>query len=41
MREFATLADLAAEQGNEIGVSSWTHITQERINQFAEVTGTF
>jgi acyl dehydratase len=39
MREFATLAELAAEQGNEIGVSSWTDITQERINQFAEVTG--
>ncbi len=39
MRVFATLAELAAEQGNEIGVSSWTDITQERINQFAEVTG--
>ena len=39
MREFATLADLAAEQGNEIGVSSWTDITQDRINRFADVTG--
>lgn len=39
MREFERLADLAAEQGNEIGVSSWTDITQERINLFAEVTG--
>ena len=39
MREFANLAELAAEQGNEIGVSSWTEISQERINQFAEVTG--
>ena len=39
MREFANLAELAAEEGNEIGVSSWTDITQERINNFAEVTG--
>ena len=39
MREFASLAELAAEQGNEIGVSSWTEVSQDRINQFAEVTG--
>ncbi len=39
MREFERLADLAAEQGNEIGVSSWTDISQERINRFADVTG--
>ena len=39
MREFANLAELAAEQGNEIGVSSWTEITQDRINRFADVTG--
>ena len=39
MREFPTLADLAAQQGNEIGVSSWTDITQDRINRFADVTG--
>ena len=39
MREFLGLADLAAEQGNEIGVSSWTEISQQRINAFADVTG--
>ena len=38
MREFASLAELAAEQGNEIGVSSWTQVDQDRINTFADVT---
>jgi|SRR5580704_5230456 acyl dehydratase len=29
---------LAAFVGKEIGVTGWLHITQERINQFAEAT---
>ena len=33
---FDTIASLA---GQEIGVSDWLEITQERINQFAEATG--
>jgi acyl dehydratase len=33
---FETVASLA---GQEIGVSDWVEITQERINQFAEATG--
>lgn len=41
MRTFPTLKDYAAEQGNEIGVSDWMVVDQERINQFAEATGDF
>ena len=36
---FERLADLKAELGQEIAVSDWLTITQERINQFAEATG--
>ena len=32
-------ADLAGLAGQEIGVSDWTEVTQERVNQFAEATG--
>lgn len=38
MREFETLAALAAEQGREIGVSEWVTIEQERIDLFADAT---
>ncbi|MEM8685836.1 MAG: MaoC family dehydratase [Pseudomonadota bacterium] len=38
MRTFPTLKDLAAEQGNELGVSDWLVIDQERINMFADAT---
>ncbi len=38
MREFECLRDLAEEKGNEIGVSPWLTIDQERINLFAEAT---
>jgi acyl dehydratase len=34
-----TLDDLRGKVGQEIGVSGWRLITQEQINQFAEVTG--
>lgn len=39
MRSFGTLAELAAEQGNEIGVSEWLTIEQDRIDMFAHATG--
>jgi len=38
VREFETLAALAAEQGREIGVSEWVTIEQERIDLFADAT---
>ncbi len=41
MRTFPTLKDYAAEQGNEIGVSDWMVIDQDRINKFAEATGDY
>lgn len=31
--------DLAALTGQEIGVSEWLEVTQERVNRFAEATG--
>lgn len=33
------IAEYLALKGNEIGVSPWIDVTQERINQFADVTG--
>jgi acyl dehydratase len=38
MREVA-YSDLAGLVGQEIGVSDWVEITQERVNQFAQSTG--
>lgn len=32
-------ADVASLVGQEVGVSDWVEITQERVNQFAEATG--
>ena len=32
-------ADIASLVGQEIGVSDWVEISQERVNQFAEATG--
>jgi acyl dehydratase len=37
--EIARLADLPALVGQEIAVSDWQTVTQERINLFAEATG--
>ena len=37
--EIARLADLRGLKGQEIAVSEWLTITQERINQFADATG--
>ena len=36
--EFSELTDLV---GQELGVSEWIEITQERVNKFAEATGDF
>lgn len=36
---FERLADLKPHIGQEVAVSDWVTITQERINQFAEATG--
>ena len=36
---FERLSDLQAQLGQEIAVSDWISITQERINQFAQATG--
>lgn len=33
------MAELAAEQGNEIGTSDWVTVQQDRINTFADATG--
>jgi acyl dehydratase len=39
MRNIATLADMKALVGQEVAVSPWFDITQERINRFADATG--
>ena len=39
MRSFETIAELKDLVGQEIGVSDWVDVTQERIDQFAEATG--
>jgi acyl dehydratase len=39
MRTFETLAELAACVGQEVAVSDWIEITQERVNLFAQATG--
>ena len=33
------LKDLAGMVGQEVGLSDWLEVTQERVNQFAEATG--
>ena len=39
MRTFARLAELAALQGQEIGVGDWVTVDQARIDGFAQATG--
>ncbi|RQO33323.1 dehydratase [Herminiimonas sp. KBW02] len=39
MRQIASLAELLALPGQEVAVSDWLQITQERINQFAQASG--
>jgi len=40
-RTVTTVAELKELVGQEIGVSDWLEITQERVNLFAEATGDF
>ncbi len=39
MRSIQTLAELASLTGEEVGVSDWVLITQERVQLFADATG--
>jgi acyl dehydratase len=39
MRSIATLDEMKTLVGQEVAVSEWFDITQERINQFADATG--
>ena len=39
MAKSATFDTVASLAGQEIGVSDWVEITQDRINQFADATG--
>ena len=39
MRVFENLAELKPMVGEEIAVSDWVKVTQQRIDQFAEATG--
>jgi acyl dehydratase len=39
MRTFATLAELEHLVGQQVGVSDWLEVTQQRIQLFAEATG--
>ena len=39
MRVFHTFEEIEAAAGQEIGVSDWVQITQQRVNQFADATG--
>lgn len=38
-RVFADVAEVVAASGEQIGVSEWWEVTQERIDLFAEATG--
>jgi acyl dehydratase len=39
MRTFTTFDELTAAVGEELGVSDWLEITQERVDAFADATG--
>ncbi len=41
MPNFVTLEEARSLIGQEVGISPWLEITQERINQFAAATGDF
>lgn len=38
-KTISTIGELKAMVGQEMGVSEWVEMTQERVNQFADVTG--
>jgi len=39
MRSIASIAELKSLVGQEVGVTDWVPIVQERVNQFAQATG--
>jgi acyl dehydratase len=39
MKTFQTLSELSALVGQEVAMSDWISITQERVDQFAQATG--
>lgn len=39
MREIASLAELKELVGQDVAVSDWVEVTQERVQQFADATG--
>lgn len=39
MKHYPRLQDLQGEVGNEVGVSDWSAVEQERIDLFAQATG--
>lgn len=39
MRVFTSASDITAAVGEELGVSDWLTVTQERVNTFADATG--
>lgn len=39
MRTFTTFSEIEAAAGEEIGVTDWIEITQERVDEFAQATG--
>ena len=41
MRTFQSLSELTSLVGEEVALSDWIAITQERIDQFARATGDF
>ena len=41
MHYISSIEDAKALEGQEVGVSDWVTIDQERINQFADATGDF
>ena len=39
MKTFETLSELSAMVGQEVALSEWITVTQERVDQFAQATG--
>ncbi len=39
MRTFTSVDEITSAVGEELGVSEWIEVTQDRINQFAKATG--
>jgi acyl dehydratase len=39
MKTIQTLAELASYVGQEVAISPWIEITQDKVNQFAQATG--